>query len=490
MRKIKDFLLTDIKVINKYFLVIFTIVLLTIVGATSYALFTYELESNNSFGVKYVKIEAPVLFDCDTIGEEEGDGAGVVPNAPVLSSNMIPVCYNSENNVWVKADGSNNDSNHKWYSYSNKYWANAVTVTDASRSTYVGSAAGTVINMDDITNMLVWIPKYGYSAYNSMGENFAGGTQDSPGAIGIQFLDVGAQVDTTVWYPHPAFTFGGEDISGIWVGKFEISHETIDIDNSATNNLECESMDCANAEGLRTLPNKIPLLYNDPANMFFGIKSMQSPSNTFGFTNTADVHMIKNSEWGAVAYLSQSIYGRCSDDVTCPEIGINNGHFTGTGASAGSNSNADNGTYETAYGQEASTTGNIYGIYDMSGGNFEFVMTKSTTQSYSGGFEGAALTTFDDINTDNKYIDLFDYNSSTYTISCTDALSGLNVCFGQAFEDETNGWYDDETGYDITTWIARGGFYMSGAGAGLFSAIGTLLEDGTTTSRMVVVVYN
>ena len=375
MRKIKDFLLTDIKVINKYFLVIFTIVLLTIVGATSYALFTYELESNNSFGVKYVKIEAPVLFDCDTIGEEEGDGAGVMPNSPSLASAsyMIPVCYNSENNVWVKADGSNNDSNHKWYSYSNKYWANAVTVTDASRSTYVGSAAGTVINMDDITNMLVWIPKYAYSAYNSMQENYAGGTQDSPGAIYIQFLDVGAQVDTTMWYPHPAFTFGGEDISGIWVGKFEISHETLS-NSTNFNNLECTTTSCTNANGLRTLPDKIPLYNNDVANMFFGIKSMQSSSNTFGFTNTADVHMIKNSEWGAVAYFSQSIYGRCIDDVTCPDIGINNTIGTGSGAAAGSSYTDPSGYYYSAKGQIASTTGNIYGVYDMSGGNFELVM--------------------------------------------------------------------------------------------------------------------
>lgn len=488
MRKIKDFLLTDIKVINKYFLVIFTIVLLTIVGATSYALFTYELESNNSFGIKYVKIEAPVLFDCDTIGEEEGDGAGVMPNSPSLASAsyMIPVCYNSENNVWVKADGSNNDSNHKWYSYSNRYWANAVTVTDASRSTYVSSSAGTVINMDDITNMLVWIPKYAYSAFSSMQENFAGGTQDSPGAIGIQFLDVGAQVDTTVWYPHPAFTFGGEDISGIWVGKFEISHETLS-NSTNSNNLECTTTSCSSANGLRTLPNVMSLVANDPANMFFGIKSMQSSSNTFGFTNNADVHMIKNSEWGAVAYLSQSIYGRCTDDTTCPDIGINNGMETGLGATAGSDNSAENGTYETAYGQEASTTSNIYGVYDMSGGNFEFVMAKSTTQSYAGGFSGTSLTNFNAINTNNKYIDSFEYDNS---ITCTDALTGFNMCFGQAYQDETNMWYADEAMFGNDSWMSRGGFYMQGASAGIFSYRGTMPEDGTTTSRMVVVVYN
>lgn len=485
MRKIKDFLLTDIKVINKYFLVIFTIVLLTIVGATSYALFTYELESNNSFGVKYVKIEAPALFDCDTIGEEVGDGTGVVPNSPSLASNMIPVCYNSENNVWVKADGSNNDSNHRWYSYSNKYWANAVTVTDASRSTYVGSSAGTVINMDDITNMLVWIPKYAYSAFNSMQENYAGGTQDSPGAIGIQFLNVSEiPSDSTTWYTHPAFTFGGEDISGIWVGKFEISHETLS-SSWDTNNLGCTTTSCANANGLRTLPNAQALISNDVSNMFFGIKSMQSSSNTFGFTNTADVHMIKNSEWGAVAYLSQSIYGRCIDDVTCPDIGINNTSGTGLGATAGSDNSAENGTYETAHGQEASTTSNLYGVYDMSGGNFEFVMAKSTTQSYAGGFTGTSLTNFNAINANNKYIDSFEYDNS---ITCTDALSGLNICFGQALEDETNMWYADEAMFENDSWMSRGGFYMQSISAGLFAYRGTTPEEGTTTSRMVVVV--
>lgn len=484
MRKIKDFLLTDIKVINKYFLVIFTIVLLTIVGATSYALFTYELESNNSFGVKYVKIEAPALFDCDTIGEEVGDGTGVVPNSPSLASNMIPVCYNSENNVWVKADERNMDETHQWYSYSNKYWANAVTVTDASRSTYVGSEAGTVINMNDITNMLVWIPKYAYSAYNSMQENYAGGTQDSPGAIYIQFLDVGAQVDTTMWYPHPAFTFGGEDISGIWVGKFEISHETLS-GSFDTNNLGCTTTSCTNANGLRTLPNAMSLVANDPSNIFFGIKSMQSSSNTFGFTNTADVHMIKNSEWGAVAYLSQSIYGRCIDDVTCPDIGINNGMETGLGATAGSDNSAENGTYETAYGQEASTTSNLYGVYDMSGGNFEFVMAKSTTQSYAGGFTGTSLTNFNAINANNKYIDSFEYDNS---ITCTDALSGLNICFGQALEDETNMWYADEAMFVNDSWMSRGGFYLQSSSAGLFAYRETTPEAGTTTSRMVVVV--
>ena len=67
--------------------------------------------------------------------------------------------------------------------------------------------------------------------------------------------------------------------------------------------------------------------------------------------------MIKNMEWGAVAYLKQSQYGL--EDV---DIAINNNgttYYTGGGAS---NAYKDNITQ--------STTGNIYGVYDMSGNDY------------------------------------------------------------------------------------------------------------------------
>jgi hypothetical protein len=47
-----------------------------------------------------------------------------------------------------------------------------------------------------------------------------------------------------------------------------------------------------------------------------------------------DTHMMKNMEWGAVAYLTSSIYGRYTNATTCIasgcEVWINNTH-TGTG---------------------------------------------------------------------------------------------------------------------------------------------------------------
>jgi len=80
---------------------------------------------------------------------------------------------------------------------------------------------------------------------------------------------------------------------------------------------------------------------------------------------TLDTHMMKNNEWGAVAYLTQSIYGRCSSSTSCTEIGINNwnSHITGNGWTAGSSSSTvAGGAYNTIQGMDASTTGNIYGI--------------------------------------------------------------------------------------------------------------------------------
>ncbi|MDD5979902.1 MAG: hypothetical protein PUC23_02170, partial [bacterium] len=138
---------------------------------------------------------------------------------------------------------------------------------------------------------------------------------------------------------------------------------------------------------------------------------------------TLDTHMIKNNEWDAVAYLTQSIYGRCTSSTSCTKIGINNNtsYITGYGSPAGTEYDINNGTYETILGKDASTTGNIYGVYDMSGGAMEYVMGVYTdgTKNWSGisetlnsGFSGClggCSSTYDGVAyPDSKY-----YNSDT-----------------------------------------------------------------------------
>ena len=85
-------------------------------------------------------------------------------------------------------------------------------------------------------------------------------------------------------------------------------------------------------------------------------------------------HLMKNSEWGAVAYLAHSQYG-----TNGIEIELNNNRYSYTGYSGGStdaneSSNRINTyAYNTTNGVKSSSTRNIYGIYDLSGGATEYV---------------------------------------------------------------------------------------------------------------------
>ena len=90
------------------------------------------------------------------------------------------------------------------------------------------------------------------------------------------------------------------------------------------------------------------------------------------YNTSLNSHLLKASEWGAVAYLADSKYGRNGT-----EIAINNSSTYITGNSGGSStaSYKDGITYayNTEKGGLASTTGNISGIYDMSGCAWEYI---------------------------------------------------------------------------------------------------------------------
>ena len=370
--------------------------------------------------------------------EQNLDTSGA--NKPVLASNMIPVYYDEANSVWKKADKNNSQKDYRWYSYESSgenkgMWANAVTVKDTNRQTYLNAEPGTVIPMDDITTMWVWIPRFNAVTPS----NYNGGTKDNPGAIAVTFVK---QNETAI----DAFTFGDKELSGFWYGKFEVGHTTL-ASSTTTNNLGCTNETCSNANGIIIKPNVTSLRYNNISKFFYASRSMEQTGNSFGFVSSeVDTHMSKNNEWGAVAYLTQSIHGRCTSSTTCTEVGINNNvdYITGIGAVAGSSyTGAITNSYNTALGKEASTTGTIYGIYDMSGGADEYVMGIFNKIIGSSGFAGLP---------NEKY-----YNNYTeiYTVH---ALT------------ETSGWYGD---YGVLankslSWFSRGGNNNSGAYAGIF----------------------
>ena len=392
---------------------------------------TTSVNGNTSTGtITGFTFKFVVSIGVDNTNVENLDTSGA--NAPVLASNMIPVYYDETNSVWKKANTSNLDTTNPWYSYNSTgeykgMWANAVTVKDTNRQTYLNAIPGTIIPMDDINTMWVWIPRFNAVTPS----NYNGGTKDNPRAIDVTFVKVNEPAID-------AFTFGDKELSGFWYGKFEMG---------GTLASTCTNETC-NVSNIVVKPNVSSLRDQTVSSFFYASRSMEQTGNSFGFVSSeVDTHMSKNNEWGAVAYLTQSIYGRCTSSTTCTEIGINNkqGYITGYGAPAGSNESVTNGTYNTTLGKNASTTGNIYGIYDMSGGAYEYVMGVYNNAKSSSGFNSLP---------DEKYYN--NYTGSSYT--------------GHALT-ETKNWYSDFA-YFVSSglpWFMRGGNCSGSANAGVFN---------------------
>ena len=382
-------------------------------------------------------------------------------NAPELVSGMIPIKY--DGSKWVKA------STDSWYNYSNKEWANAVMVrTDKdsnvngsrSREQYMSADEGTKILEDDILAYYVWIPRYKYQLFN------VDSTTIDPIEIQIIFED-GTPTKSSgtangEWLTHPAFTLGTDELKGIWVGKF-----------STTGNATTP-----------TIKPNIGMLTNQ------NVSTQFTTSQIFGTTtyltstgvSKVDAHMMKNIEWGAVAYLKQSKYGLGTTD-----IGLNNykssPYLTGCGSTAGSAYLTTCNAYNTTNGMLASTTGNITGVYDMSAYTGTYVMgvmqdntgTNTPMSGYSSssnsGFTGKVyasgnFTEYSGVSFPNsKYYDLYSYgtSSSDYTRRILGDATG-----------EVHGWYDDDAYFVFSggPWFVRGGGVIDPTNAGVFTFFG------------------
>ena len=374
-----------------------------------------------------------------SVADLDGDGTITENDSDLLSNFLV---YNIQTfPAGEPLEERKGITSNRWYSYESSgenkgMWANAVTVTSDKLETYKNASVGTTISMDDITTMWVWIPRFNAV----IPSNYNGGTKDNPGAIDVSFVK---QNEPAI----DAFTFGNKELSGFWYGKFEVGHTTL-ASSTTANNLGCTNEICSNANNIIIKPNVTSLRNNNVSNFFYASRSMEQPNNSFGFVNPeVDTHMSKNNEWGAVAYLTHSIYGRCTSSTTCSEVGINNNsnYITGYGAPAGSEISVTNGAYNTDLGKDASTTGTIYGIYDMSGGSFEFVMGVYNKIIYQSGFSSLP---------NEKYYN--NYTEISYT--------------GHALT-ETNGWYGD---YNVFVnknlpWLKRGSNNNNGVYAGIFS---------------------
>ena len=445
-------------------------------------------EDQNAMQEKNFTAKIEVVGSMEPSYYKDNSGA----NAPKLASGMIPVVYDETSENWEVAN-----TEEKWYSYNEQMWANAVTTSDAS---YRTAPAGTEIPMESINSMWVWIPRYKYRIPSNIGSSnevtsppeidvvFESGTSTTGDSLANCPIDA-----TDCYYTHPAFRDGSsvyettaydqggwdEELEGIWVGKFETGGtSTVPI----------------------IKPDVISLTFQTPSAQFDtslkfagGTRSSTglvtfSGNSTYGLTSSTDTHMMKNTEWGAVAYLSQSKYGKMGNpnySGANKEIYVNNSgeyenfnSYTGRSGGGPFGSTPINETYPgqssttqwNAYGfytyddyllnyntntkgekvagkgTGASTTGTIYGIYDMSGGSFEYTMgnmnvglSEFTTNNLPGGSNGS------------KYYDKY---------------TGSNILSNSIKGDatyETIGWYfDTNWAHFLDTrspWFLRGGVF-------------------------------
>ena len=186
--------------------------------------------------------------------------------------------------------------------------------------------------------------------------------------------------------------------------------------------------------------------------------------------------MMKNTEWGAVAYLSHSKYG------IGYKININNNSSYKTGYSALPSTNqqtypgtsGDGSSYNQAYNTEigylASTTGNITGVYDMSGGAWEYVA------GYISGKPGSSGLT--PTNYDSKYFDVYNASSTTtsYQYRILGDATGEVGPFNSYLDGDNSSryhssWYASFVHFvdSSSPWFVHGGYYLYGGLAGQFS---------------------
>ena len=436
-------------------------------------------------------------------------------NYPDLIDGLIPVVYNETTKKWVKADTESSTSTYGWYDYAQKKWANAVLVTDTNRSTYQNATTGTEITDSNILAFYVWIPRYKYKVWNKdkvvgtdscdaqnmgVGIVFESGTA-STGEITCTNYSFAAPSSTAGSpnetctgengnkYTHPAFTFGDNEVKGFWIGKYELSSETPTATDGGGSSTTLTA---------RILPNVNSWRNNKVSNFSTVIQNMQTTNNIYGLStdkSNTDSHMLTNMEWGAVAYLTHSAFGRCYG-TDCTEVTINNcsTFVTGIGAdtvSAGKSSTTcttEANKYNGTKGVLASTTGNVYGVYDMSGGAWEYVMgnMSSTADTYTFYSQSAGFTSswYNDYS-NQKYVNTYAKISSTGDDKTQKAYNAgrLGDATGEVVLSTggSGGWYNDYAYFphSSTPWFRRGGSYANGSYAGVF---GFYYDNGSANS--------
>ena len=311
----------------------------------------------------------------------------------------------------------------------------------------------------------------------------------NPQAISITFESNSTPKSTGstngTYLTHPAFTFGTTELNGIWIGKFENGGSTT---------------------GIQIKPNIKSFYGLTLGDMFNAARNIENNyASNYGINaSTVDTHMIKNIDWGAVSYLSSSIYGRYDKTSTCISSGcqvwINNVNTAASGSygssitgCSGSSVGASTANSMTAcasgydwstLGVNASTTGNTYGIYDMDGGDYEYVMGNMVNSSGNYNISSSTL-----IQPNSKYYDSYAYSTASFD-TFRGKLGDATKEILKALNSYSGGWYNGSCYFptDATgVWFNRGCGYDTGSSGGLFN-LGNITggEKNFASTRVVI----
>ena len=401
---------------------------------------------------------------------------------------------------WELADSSNTDN--EWYAYTRindgsssekieevnkpilKGKMHAIKYSkELSNITSVGNYTSRWANaMTSDGSMWVWIPRYAYKITEGYHQTATNG-----GTIDIVFVDenneplgTSSEGNTVTkdditentteenvgqssgkYLVHPAFTsnadagggFGedGKGITGFWFAKFETTPKA---EEDRTN----ENFVMESKPGIASLRNKtIGQFYDNALKQTYG-------EETTGETSFCESHMVKNSEWGAVAYLSESKFGTNKQSVA---RNTNSNYYTGGTSTVAS-------IYETSTYYNQSTTRNAYGVYDMSGGAYERVAAYLANDTGNLTTNGGTMT-----NKENGEDKSTKYKT-VYKKGVTDTQSNNYEAAKEMKGDavyETSSTYSSSSGswhsacayfpYTSSPFFARGGGYVSSY-AGVF----------------------
>ena len=337
----------------------------------------------------------------------------------------------------------------EWYDYSTtaKKWANAIT-EDGS--------------------VWVWVPRYAYQISSNYHTNSISG-----GTINIKFMKgtTNEAADGTStwsnssgqgnWNIHPGFNYSST-ASGLWVAKFEASQS----------DAGANAADYQNSTGGTSGIIKIQPGVNSWRNITIDTmytKCLNYDTETLQNANL-NSHLMKNTEWGAVAYLAQSSYGKNAEVWINPNSNFLTGQ-AGTGASVGSTTSTS--AYNSGNGPQASTTGNVYGVYDMSGGAYEYTAAYVNNGNEELTSNGASLVSGAVYTKDVYTKGSVDDRPTNYVTAASkygDAVYETSLSSNGTPNWNTS-WYSDCSNFPYSTvpFFIRGGSHVNTSSAGLFS---------------------